>query len=186
MIFLRKYRHYTGDPLPSCLPTRWTWTFPALAIDVLRQHWMEQKSNVPSLSLFLFSPCLPPYVTPPPLSSRSPSLSVFPDIPATYSSRAPPLVCRPPSPDPLAPPPVNFANNDGRGRHAHTYYSLFSPTPSLCSMVSHKFGMRSDARTFNLSGMGCSAGVISLDLAKVCMLAPFFFVFCFRFYRSRL
>ena len=34
-------------------------------------------------------------------------------------------------------------------------------------MVSHKFGMRSDARTFNLSGMGCSAGVISLDLAKV-------------------
>ncbi|CAM9967239.1 unnamed protein product [Ectocarpus sp. 6 AP-2014] len=44
--------------------------------------------------------------------------------------------------------------------------SLFSPTPSLCSMVSHKFGMRSDARTFNLSGMGCSAGVISLDLAK--------------------
>ncbi|CAN0540518.1 unnamed protein product, partial [Ectocarpus sp. 12 AP-2014] len=49
--------------------------------------------------------------------------------------------------------------------------SLFSPTPSLCSMVSHKFGMRSDARTFNLSGMGCSAGVISLDLAKVCMCA---------------
>ncbi|CAN0224068.1 unnamed protein product, partial [Hapterophycus canaliculatus] len=44
--------------------------------------------------------------------------------------------------------------------------SLFSPTPSLCSMVSHKFGMRSDARTYNLSGMGCSAGVISLDLAK--------------------
>lgn len=48
--------------------------------------------------------------------------------------------------------------------------SLFSPTPSLCSMVSHKFGMRSDARTYNLSGMGCSAGVISLDLAKVCKL----------------
>ncbi|CAN0355354.1 unnamed protein product [Ectocarpus sp. 6 AP-2014] len=32
--------------------------------------------------------------------------------------------------------------------------------------VLEKFGMRSDARTFNLSGMGCSAGVISLDLAK--------------------
>ncbi|CAN0348745.1 unnamed protein product, partial [Laminaria digitata] len=44
--------------------------------------------------------------------------------------------------------------------------SLFSPTPSLCSMVSHKYNMRSDARTFNLSGMGCSAGIISLDLAK--------------------
>ena len=45
--------------------------------------------------------------------------------------------------------------------------SLFSPTPSLCSMVSHRYNMRSDARTFNLSGMGCSAGIISLDLAKV-------------------
>lgn len=45
--------------------------------------------------------------------------------------------------------------------------SLFSPTPSLCSMVSHKFSMRSDARTYNLSGMGCSAGIISIDLAKV-------------------
>ena len=58
--------------------------------------------------------------------------------------------------------------------HIHTYVgpsSLFSPTPSLCSMVSHKYNMRSDARTFNLSGMGCSAGVISLDLAKVSPVA---------------
>ena len=53
--------------------------------------------------------------------------------------------------------------------HVYAYCptSLFSPTPSLCSMVSHKYNMRSDARTFNLSGMGCSAGIISLDLAKV-------------------
>jgi predicted naringenin-chalcone synthase len=42
------------------------------------------------------------------------------------------------------------------------YNSLFSPTPSLCSMVIHKFGLRSDVRSFNLSGMGCSAGVISI------------------------
>jgi predicted naringenin-chalcone synthase len=44
--------------------------------------------------------------------------------------------------------------------------SLFSPTPSLCAMVSHHFGMRSDVATYNLSGMGCSASIISIDLAK--------------------
>ena len=44
--------------------------------------------------------------------------------------------------------------------------SLFSPTPSLCSMVINKFGMRSDISSYNLSGMGCSAGVISIDLAR--------------------
>lgn len=44
--------------------------------------------------------------------------------------------------------------------------SLFSPTPSLCAMVASKFGMRSDISTFNLGGMGCSASLISIDLAK--------------------
>jgi len=44
--------------------------------------------------------------------------------------------------------------------------SLFSPTPSLCSMVIHKFGLRPSVLSYNLSGMGCSAGVISIDLAK--------------------
>jgi 3-ketoacyl-CoA synthase len=44
--------------------------------------------------------------------------------------------------------------------------SLFSPTPSLCAMVAYKFGMRSDLATFNLGGMGCSASLISIDLAK--------------------
>eukprot|EP00522_Entomoneis_paludosa_P016280 CAMPEP_0172441634 /NCGR_PEP_ID=MMETSP1065-20121228/2145_1 /TAXON_ID=265537 /ORGANISM="Amphiprora paludosa, Strain CCMP125" /LENGTH=550 /DNA_ID=CAMNT_0013191091 /DNA_START=146 /DNA_END=1798 /DNA_ORIENTATION=+ len=44
--------------------------------------------------------------------------------------------------------------------------SLFSPTPSLCAMVLSKFGMRSDCRTYNLSGMGCSASIISIDLAE--------------------
>lgn len=44
--------------------------------------------------------------------------------------------------------------------------SLFSPTPSLCAMVLSHFGMRSDVVTYNLSGMGCSASLISIDLAK--------------------
>jgi hypothetical protein len=44
--------------------------------------------------------------------------------------------------------------------------SLFSPTPSLCAMVAHRFQMRSDLMTFNLSGMGCSASLVSIDLAQ--------------------
>lgn len=44
--------------------------------------------------------------------------------------------------------------------------SLFSPTPSLCSMVANEFGMRADLSSYNLSGMGCSAGVISIELVK--------------------
>ncbi|EER07757.1 conserved hypothetical protein [Perkinsus marinus ATCC 50983] len=44
--------------------------------------------------------------------------------------------------------------------------SFFNPTPSLCAMVCHKFGFRSDCLTYNLSGMGCSANVISIDLGR--------------------
>lgn len=44
--------------------------------------------------------------------------------------------------------------------------SLFSPTPSLCAMVISKFGMRQDVQSFNLSGMGCGASLISVGLAK--------------------
>merc|ERR1719420_1479723 len=44
--------------------------------------------------------------------------------------------------------------------------SLFCPTPSLSAMLVNHFKMRSDCLTYNLGGMGCSAGGISIDLAR--------------------
>jgi 3-ketoacyl-CoA synthase len=44
--------------------------------------------------------------------------------------------------------------------------SLFCPTPSLCASVVRQFDLRSTCRTYNLGGMGCSAGLISVDLAR--------------------
>ena len=44
--------------------------------------------------------------------------------------------------------------------------STFNPTPCLSSMMVNKFKLRSNIRTYNLGGMGCSAGVIAIDLAK--------------------
>lgn len=44
--------------------------------------------------------------------------------------------------------------------------SLFNPTPSLTSMIINHFGMRSNIVSYNLSGMGCSAGLISVSLAQ--------------------
>ena len=44
--------------------------------------------------------------------------------------------------------------------------SLFNPTPSLAAMLVNHFKMRSDVVSYSLSGMGCSAGVISIALAR--------------------
>ncbi|KAF8017271.1 hypothetical protein BT93_H2459 [Corymbia citriodora subsp. variegata] len=44
--------------------------------------------------------------------------------------------------------------------------TMFCPTPSLTAMVVNKFRMRSNIKSYNLSGMGCSAGVVSVGLAQ--------------------
>lgn len=44
--------------------------------------------------------------------------------------------------------------------------SLFNPTPSLSAMIINHFKMRSNIVSYNLGGMGCSAGVIAISLAK--------------------
>ncbi|KAI3864581.1 hypothetical protein MKX03_017038 [Papaver bracteatum] len=44
--------------------------------------------------------------------------------------------------------------------------SMFSPTPSISSMIINKFQLRSNISSYTLSGMGCSAGLVSISLAK--------------------
>ncbi|CAM8989800.1 unnamed protein product [Rhodiola kirilowii] len=47
-----------------------------------------------------------------------------------------------------------------------THCSMFCPVPSITAMIVNKFKMRRNVMSYNLSGMGCSAGVIAVDLAK--------------------
>ncbi|KAL6315078.1 hypothetical protein AAG906_030932 [Vitis piasezkii] len=41
--------------------------------------------------------------------------------------------------------------------------TIVSPIPSLSAMVINKYKLRSNIKSFNLSGMGCSASLISID-----------------------
>ncbi|XP_044377425.1 3-ketoacyl-CoA synthase 6 [Triticum aestivum] len=47
--------------------------------------------------------------------------------------------------------------------------SLFCPTPSLVDIIINKYKLRSDVRSMHLSGMGCSAGMISVMLLPNCL-----------------
>jgi 3-ketoacyl-CoA synthase len=44
--------------------------------------------------------------------------------------------------------------------------SVFSPVPSYSDMIINRYKLRSDIRSVQLSGMGCSAGLISVGLAS--------------------
>lgn len=43
--------------------------------------------------------------------------------------------------------------------------SIFNPTPSLSAMIINHYKMRGNILSYNLGGMGCSAGIIAVDLA---------------------
>uniref|UniRef100_A0ACD5ZJJ3 Uncharacterized protein n=1 Tax=Avena sativa TaxID=4498 RepID=A0ACD5ZJJ3_AVESA len=44
--------------------------------------------------------------------------------------------------------------------------SLFAPTPSFADMIVNRYKLRTDVRNVHLAGMGCSAGLISVGLAR--------------------
>lgn len=66
--------------------------------------------------------------------------------------------------------------------------SLFNPLPSLSAMIVNRYKLRGNIITYNLGGMGCSAGLISMDLARdllqvcflnLCSFLLFCYVFCY-------
>jgi 3-ketoacyl-CoA synthase len=62
--------------------------------------------------------------------------------------------------------------------------SLFNPTPSLSAMIVNHYKLRGNVASYNLGGMGCSAGLISIDLAKQLLqvnrsIGSFFFLFLY-------
>ena len=44
--------------------------------------------------------------------------------------------------------------------------SVFNPTPSLSAAVINQFRLKPTIITYNLSGMGCSAGLLSIALVR--------------------
>lgn len=57
--------------------------------------------------------------------------------------------------------------------------SLFNPTPSLSAMIVNHYKLRGNILSYNLGGMGCSAGLISIDLAKQLLQVSNYSIFFF-------
>ncbi|KAJ1258871.1 hypothetical protein BS78_10G108800 [Paspalum vaginatum] len=54
-----------------------------------------------------------------------------------------------------------------------TNCSGFNPVPSLADMIVNKYRLRGDIKSIHMAGMGCSAGLISVEVAnKLLQLAP--------------
>ncbi|KAI5061761.1 hypothetical protein GOP47_0024266 [Adiantum capillus-veneris] len=51
-----------------------------------------------------------------------------------------------------------------------TNCSVFNPTPSIATILINKYKLPVDVKSFSLSGMGCAAGVLALDLAHRLLL----------------
>ncbi|XP_004957393.1 3-ketoacyl-CoA synthase 4 [Setaria italica] len=47
--------------------------------------------------------------------------------------------------------------------------SGFCPAPSLAALIAGHYRMRADVRALNLSGMGCAAGVVGVDVARAAL-----------------
>ncbi|GFP99193.1 3-ketoacyl-coa synthase 7 [Phtheirospermum japonicum] len=47
-----------------------------------------------------------------------------------------------------------------------TNCSIFCPTPSIASMIANEFQFKENIKSVSLSGMGCSAGLVAISLAK--------------------